>query len=185
MQDRTGNLVPEIEGHGLQAVPAAQLNSLADVNAEGYTNNVGFYRAVFTVLPPKTALGAPPPANLQALDIGKIKLSVPEPLLNQTVYVSALISSGDDYSASATAMFYDGDPDASGKLFDIEAVPYLGAHDSAVVRVPYHVQSCGVHTLFIVTGKGTAYESVRRSAPVRVSCGADLLRQPELSLSDR
>jgi hypothetical protein len=74
MQDANGNLVPEIQGHGLTSVPG-QLTSLADVPVEmatdtqrnpvSYSNNVGLYHVSFSVLPPpnELALAALPPSN--------------------------------------------------------------------------------------------------------------------------
>ena len=69
MQDASGNLVQEIPGHGLAYIPGA-LTALSEVpieraidtkgNLASYSNNVGFYPAIFSVLAPDD-LGAPAP----------------------------------------------------------------------------------------------------------------------------
>ena len=45
-----GKLLQEIPGHGLASMPTGTFNSLADVPIEPYSNNLGYYNQVFTVL---------------------------------------------------------------------------------------------------------------------------------------
>src|SRR5262249_36252170 len=50
---------------------------------------------------------------------------------------------------NVTVLFYDGDPEQGGKLFDMEQIPHIEANESFVTRVPYHTEVCGAHQLFV------------------------------------
>jgi hypothetical protein len=177
MEDAKGSLVPEMPGHGLTAIPGT-LKSIADVAEECqsdgncYSNNLGVYRQPFHIFPSTTLLGTPGPLPATSVDIGKVDLSAREITPKQTIVVSAtLLASGAD-AADITVNLYDGDPQESGRLFDVEKIPHIGQGDPYRLETLYRTNSCGVHQLFAVVNAGLKSEVVRRAPPVRVSCGA-------------
>jgi hypothetical protein len=87
------------------------------------------------------------------------------------VSVSATLQAGSMDASGLTVRFYDGDPNAGGRMFNAERVPYITANGAFTVGAPYRAATCGTHQLFLVVNKGTASEVVRRSDPVRVACG--------------
>jgi hypothetical protein len=167
MEDGNGKLVSEIDGHGLKSIPGA-LKSLAGVEAEDYSNNVGFYNSVFHVFP-KESISEPPPGPT-TINLGKIDLSARTTVPGQSVEVSVLLSTEDTNARAVTAVFYDGDPEASGKVFGVERAPAVWAEHAYLAKALFRPQSCGVHKLFVVIDKDTPGEMLRRAAPLRVSC---------------
>ncbi len=144
-----GALVPEINSHGLTAIPGTKLNSLADVPIETYSNNLGFYNQVFELTtPPSNTVVASEPVE-RTLTIEATELSKDIPLRNEIVTVRATHRAAGDHLDSVLALFYDGDPEADGKLFDMELIPRVPAGDVFVTPVPYRPRECGSHTLFI------------------------------------
>jgi len=176
MEDSSGNLVPELSGHGLKAVPGT-LRSIADVQTEEYSNNVGFYNSEFYVFPSEPALNAGSLDGEPAtIDIGKVQLSATRALAGQVIDVSAPLSAIGNSASGVTAVFYDGDPQNGGTAFGLERSPYIAQGGTYQVLAPYHTYSCGTHQLFIVMGQGTPGEIVRRAPPVRIDCASDFLK---------
>jgi hypothetical protein len=179
MDDGNGKMVPEIESHGLRSIPGT-LTSLADIQPETYSNNVGFYKYVFHVFPPASSAAAltaslddqPPEVGAEPVpvDIGKVRVSAHRVAPGQTVEVSALLSGANGRESHGTAVFYDGNPHAGGKAFDAERVSHIAAGSSHLVKTLYRPDTCGVHKLYVVVGKGTSTEVSRRSWPVWVPC---------------
>ncbi len=167
MEDENGKLVPEIAGHGLQTIPAT-LKSIGDVAAEAYSNNVGFYKFIFHVFGKEEI----EQSVTSSINLGKVEVASGPVAPNQPIKVSAMLSSVDESADGVTALFYDGDPHEGGKVFGAEFAPYIGAGHEYLAEALYEPETCGVHELFVVIGKDTPSEIVRRSAPVRVSCGS-------------
>jgi hypothetical protein len=65
-------------------------------------------------------------------------------------------------------VFYDGDPHAGGKAFDVERASRIAAGSSHLVKTLYRPTACGVHRLYVIVGKGTSTEASNRSWPVWV-----------------
>ena len=178
MEDSSGNLVPELSGHGLKAVPGT-LKSIADIETETekYSNNVGFYNSEFYVFPSEPALNA---GSLEgepaAINVGKIQLTATRALAGQVIDVSALLSATGNSASGLTAVFYDGDPQNGGTAFGLERSPYIAQDGTYQVLASYRAHTCGTHQLFIVVGQGTPGEIVRRAPPVRIDCVSDFLR---------
>lgn len=183
MQDGNEHLVPDLEGHGLTSIPE-NVASLADVQEEAYSNNVGFYDSKIYVLPPgdtSAGLGSESSSNpgdghkpaRTAVNIGKIGVSgTPTIAPGPAVKVSATLRAGSVPADTTTVWFYDGDPNAGGKEFSAERVPYIPADGTFMVGAPYRAQTCGKHDLFIVVNQGTASEVVRRASPVHIPCAS-------------
>lgn len=139
MEDSSGQLLPEIAGHGLKSIPGI-LKSLADVDTETYSNNVGFYKYVFHVNGP-ASIGASQSDALTAINVAKLQQSSNQAVVGQTIEVSALLSTPDGASSSATVVFYDGDPHAGGKAFEVERAPYISPEHKYQAKVLYNVSS--------------------------------------------
>ncbi|HZQ51182.1 MAG TPA: DVUA0089 family protein [Bryobacteraceae bacterium] len=170
IEDSSGNLVPEIGGHGLTSIPGT-LQSLADVPTETYSNNVGFYNGGFYVLPPQSDLNASSAGSEPAaIDIGKVQLSTSRTLAGQTIAVSALLSASGNSASGVTAVFYDGDPHNGGRAFGLERSPYIAQDDTYEVLAPYIADRCGVHELFVAVDLNTTHEVLRRAHPVKIDC---------------
>jgi hypothetical protein len=198
MQDKnTGQLVAEMPGHGLTAIPGT-LTSVADVPEEiqsgsncpgattqeptcSYSNNVGMYQQVFYLAPSHSDTtcqfqspvpGPPPVPGTGSLDIGKVQLSAGEITPAAHVTISAtLLTHGVD-SSGVSASFYDGDPQQGGRLFNTELVPHIAQNDPYTLQTLYRTNTCGVHQLFVVVNQGRPSEVVRRAPPLRVACTA-------------
>ncbi|MEM7022277.1 MAG: hypothetical protein AAF637_06740 [Pseudomonadota bacterium] len=151
-----GELVAEPEGHGLTAIPDADLNSLADVPVEPYSNNHGFYNQLITLIPPSdgaataalavdaSAAGAKSAKlQLRKLRVKNQRRRGGEPMIvlvklesNQTV---------DDVAVN----FYDGNPQKDGILFDAEMIPHIAADQPFTVVVPYRRTDCASRRLYV------------------------------------
>ena len=170
MQGPDGTIVQEMPGHGLKAIPGT-LNSLADVQTEDYSNNVGIYKVAFPVLPSSgSGLQAPPSNGPVAVNIGKIGFSATPVAVNQPVEVYAPVSTDENTDQGVTTQFYEGDPKAGGEMFDVERLAYLDGGKTYEETVIYRARSCGTHELFVVVNKGLPNEVVRRAEPVRIPC---------------
>jgi hypothetical protein len=170
MQDSSGKLVPELGSHGLRTIPGV-LKSLADVQTEDYSNNVGFYNAEFYVFPSDPAFeeallhGEP-----GTIDVGKIQTSADSAMRGQIIDVSTMLSATNNGASGVTAVFYDGDPHAGGTAFGMERSPYVAQNGTYQVKAPFQGTACGTHQLFVVLGKDTPNEVLRRASPVRIVC---------------
>jgi predicted metal-dependent enzyme (double-stranded beta helix superfamily) len=143
---------------------------------EAYSNNVGFYRSAFYVFPSATAPVpvAPPSRGHRALNMGDLMLSAHHVKRGERIDVATNLHVGaSPIPGGTTVIFYDGDPAAKGKAFDVERVAHLRAGDTHRVAVPFRSDRCGMHRLFAIEGKGTAFEVIRKSGPVMVECHHD------------
>jgi hypothetical protein len=195
MQDGSGNLISEMPGHGLTAVPPAgtpnsagettlqfsgtqaapgvvQFEECQPPDQEGdvncYSNNIGFYRQFFYINPPTLLGGSPGPKG--TVDIGKIDVSANQITPRDTDTLSATLSVSGAAVSGVSVNFYDGDPEKGGRLFDVEQVPHIAADAQYLVQTTYKSNACGVHQLFAVVNKGKPSQVVRRAHPVRVDC---------------
>ncbi|MDT3776685.1 VCBS repeat-containing protein [Nitrospira sp. MA-1] len=167
-EDGSGG-VPELADHGLTSIPPTDVNSLADIPVQTYSNNLGFYNQVFSVVA-KTAPspGAEPTsktlktASANAEKDGAPVTQVP---INDRVQVRA------DYHVPGAdlddvlVLFYDGDPAQGAQLFDMENVPRIPADSDFVTRVPFQPRKCGLHTLFVkaIPADGTALPATQQA----------------------
>jgi hypothetical protein len=154
MEDSNGQKVAEIQDHGLKAIPNSSpdhpLPSLAEVPIETYSNNLGYYNQVFYVGPPAGALQAP--VGSRRLDLDTQWEQLPKGVALQADQVLTIGASHRAVGAdldNVMVLFYDGDPEQGGKLFDMERIPHIDANENFVTRVPYHTGVCGAHQLFV------------------------------------
>jgi predicted GNAT family acetyltransferase len=167
--------VPEIEGHGLTKI-LGDLKSLAGVEAETYSNNVGFYNSVFYVFPEQTVAEATNRDGEPAtIDIAKTQVSEKRVLQGQTVDISAQVLAENNSASGVTALFYDGDPHAGGNVFGLERIPYIAQDGTYQVEAPYRAAACGKHELFIAVHEGTPDEVLSRIGKIKVDCAYHLV----------
>lgn len=151
--DSNGNLVAEVPGHGLTAVPPAnvQYNSLADVPIEIYSNNLGFFNQTFDILPAvsATAVGQAAPVSKQ-LQIGKVTARNNDAVTRYvpTAIIAPHIVLGDHIDAVVT-QYYDGDPKKGGTLFDTQLLPRVGPDVPYIDNARFTPKTCGTHQIFV------------------------------------
>ncbi len=192
MEDNQGNMLSEVPGHGLTAKPGSDATSFEEIagldqmvknplkqsatdpDMTSFSNNVGFYRGPFQVLPKGfTAVPAPPgtpPITLEKVDVSGNKVT-PE----GSVIASATLRGGAVALFDVQVNFYDGDPSAGGNIFDTERVAYLPAFGTRLVNVRFNPQFCGSHRVFAVVAPGKAYTTSGQAAQtVQQDCPAPL-----------
>jgi hypothetical protein len=147
IKDANGNLVPEMTGHGLTSVPPA-LNHISDATQylQPESNNIGFYKSLFYVKPPSAPATVDP--TQAGLTMDTVEVSASRVLLGQEVTISGLVHSQGEIDGMSI-MFFDGDPNKGGKLFDVDGIPHIRASDSHLAKTVYHADSCGEHKLFL------------------------------------
>jgi hypothetical protein len=138
---------PEMEDHGLTAIPGANLTQIYQVKTEAYSNNVGMYpvHQPFFLLP-KGAPGAAAPgtASLQRLSLStnaKIQLG------RRTKVVATVQSTGAP-ARSVNIAYYDGDPGKHGKMFDVQTISYMDPGVPYYHRSFFTPDTCGVHNVY-------------------------------------
>jgi len=172
-EDASGNVISELPGHNLGTgfelgtsydyitdVPLEQSTLTSSDGStsktESFTNNVGMFKMLFSIVPPDTSgtltAGAiRPRPGLLSLD--RMAVSSDKTVLGQPVVVSAQVVESGESAPGATVVFSDGDPNNGGKAFDAEWLPTIRAHDRHFVSVNYHPESCGPHAIYAnVTG---------------------------------
>jgi len=180
-QNSDGSLMQESTGHGLSALPGT-LNSFADAVAleevfsggPSYSNNIGFYNAPLAVLPAPSGVPAAEPPGVDPstikLTLGKVKVSKKSTKASKPITVSTLIKAGKRPVNEFMVDFYDGDPSAGGRLFDVERVPFIKAKGSYRVKVNFRSNICGRRNIHIKAADGRPYAVTRRSQRVKIQC---------------
>lgn len=150
LKDAQGNPLAEMPGHGLTGVPPTVSGIAEAVTwAEPYSNNLGMYKSLFYIAPQNGQPNAP--VGLGDLSIERVTVAPRRALLNEKVSVTAMLRAGDQALDGVSVKFYDGNPDAGGKLFDVERVSHIRANEAHQVRVPLRPATCGRHTLYVKT----------------------------------
>jgi hypothetical protein len=140
--------VAEIQDHGLDKIPDSHLNSLADVPIETYSNNLGFYNQVFHVGSIAGALQAP----ARSRHLNSRWENLPKGGALRAHHLHTMQASHHAVGAAldnVMVLFYDGDPEQGGQLFDMELIPHIEANESFVTSVPFLSGVCGTHQLFV------------------------------------
>jgi hypothetical protein len=170
MQSPDGQLVAEIAGHGLKAIPGT-LSSIADVETEKYSNNVGFYNSEFYVFSRDAVeAGSSPDEEPAIIEMDALQLSDCRAGRGQVIDVSTVLTAETSSASGLTAIFYDGNPNAGGKAFGLERAPFIAANGQYKVEAPYYANACGTHEVFVVVHEGAPNEVLRKSS-LTVDCG--------------
>jgi hypothetical protein len=146
-----------------------------------YSNNVGLYKHAFHIICPSMGcatnllaaqeIGVKPKTSAPAaFQLGPVLVSSHRVARGERVKVSTKVDAGKDDVPGTTLLFYDGDPQDGGRVFDVERLAYVHAHDHHAARVTFRSNECGSHKLFVVAGKATSFEQVRSSGTVVVDC---------------
>jgi hypothetical protein len=141
-----GELVGEIAGHGLSSLPTQPFTSPAQVQVQTYSNNLGFYNQVFTIFAPGAPAKSPKKSLLTVSDVRLRPGSTSLRDLPVTIMTNHRSSNNDIHSV--LTLYYDGDPEGKGTLFDtqiIDRVPSSGLMDTA----RFTPSTCGVHNIFV------------------------------------
>jgi hypothetical protein len=153
MEDSDGNLVPEMQGHGLLANPAnATIDTLGDVPVEPYSNNAGTFKQVIYIQEP-TAAGLPAAHPVSkaapALTITTAAMDAPADIAFGKQLVSVTVQSGSEPITSLQLLYYEGDPQRGGRLFDWELIPYIAPGEQYVNRAIYTPAACGTRSIYV------------------------------------
>jgi hypothetical protein len=157
MEDPSGALTPELEGHGLTGNPRAlSFAKITEVPTEAYSNNVGLYgyNTPFFIAAPTSPLGKVPSTG--DLTIDRIDVPLSPILLDTKTKVSVVLRTGATPLGTLLVLFYDGDPREGGRPFDVQQIPAIPANSTYVSRVFFRPQTEGDHTVFVVAAPGTA-----------------------------
>ena len=178
-EDGQGNLMPELEGHGLTANPrSSSFTQITQVPTEDYSNNVGLYGTYtpFFVAPKQQPLAearaTPGQLVLAGIEVesdlgrgrsrGRGHRPPEEELLleqRNTVTVEVQNTAGTPLVA-VPVVFYDGDPQQGGRVFDVQRIPRLRANASHALRTFFIPTTCGDHTLVVRAGHLSAPHDV-------------------------
>lgn len=180
VEDGSGSMVAEIDGHGLSAKPG-NLATIGDVPLEEvmldgqsktFSNNVGYLHSKFYIAQ-ESPQPLPPPGE-PVLEILNAQVTPAESAPGGRVIVSADILSE---SAPAEAVHVRLYPDAAAwqayqndaslphpQPFDVEMLPFIDINETDRIEVPYSASSCGTQEILIVARAGIQTEAVTATA---------------------
>ncbi len=170
-----GQLVQEIDGHGLDQRPPDVITDMKTVPVEmrtsmsgaqvTYSNNLGFYRSFLAILPSQNELqSALATTDKTALRLTSVVLSAASVARNQRIEISTTLRAQQGAVPGAIVHFYDGHPDDNGTLIHSEYVPWIKAGETLRLSIPYTVRTPGLRRIWALVNKGTPHESARSSA---------------------
>ncbi|MGH9845656.1 MAG: hypothetical protein ACREEM_43665, partial [Blastocatellia bacterium] len=192
MEDANGNLVQEVASHGLTGIPTSSATATPTftavtaleqlvanplkVNADdpaqiSFSNNIGFYKSVFNILPKPTA--APVAASAAATTVGveSVKVSGAAVKPGQSAAATVTLRGGAQELMGLTVYFYDGDPASGGRLVDAERVARLRAGSRQAANILFRPKECGSHQLFVrVVKSGEVIATGRAAQAVQLDC---------------
>jgi hypothetical protein len=145
--ENNGKLVSEISGHGLQSLPSTPFQSIGAVPVETYSNNLGYYNQVFTVLGPASLGAQKGPALLTLENIHPrtgVKVRRDHPVTIEATHRST----GSDVRSILT-LYYDGNPDQGGTLFDMQSIDRVPGGRTYVDTASFTPSTCGVHHIYV------------------------------------
>jgi hypothetical protein len=159
-EDSNG-VIAEVADHGVTftapADPAmAGWTSFIAVPVETYSNNVGFYGQLFTLVEePVTAevsaVSLDDEVALEVLGLEIFGIDVfPEIALRHRLNTvrASLQATGGNVKHIVTR-FSDGDPEVQGNVFDINIIPRIVSDMVVNTSAPYQPDSCGVHEIIV------------------------------------
>ncbi|MEM7227061.1 MAG: hypothetical protein AAF495_29100 [Pseudomonadota bacterium] len=155
IEDSTGDLVADYQDHGLAKKPSGSFTGIGQVALEPISNNVGFWDQEIYICPKgaqcTTAAASPAPG---ALSLDAVSLSADQVNTFESVDVSAHLSTGNEGVGGILLLFFDGDPEAGGALFEVEHLPFIPAGGSYLSRVRYQAPVEGPRDIHVVARSG-------------------------------
>jgi hypothetical protein len=145
MQNSQGQLVAEMPGRGLAAIPPA-LDGIgaATPYLQSFSNNIGFYKSLFYVAPQVSIASVD--AREAQVTLTSVTASAPRVFLGDKVVVSGLVTAEANVDA-LVVLVRDGTATDRGKLVDVEQVSHVRAGGSHLVKSVYRPETCGTHVL--------------------------------------
>ncbi len=144
--------------------------SLADVPIDIYSNNLGYYNQVFTVLG-NTATSSPGKAAIKPIlvvsNVGARNGS--KTLRDEATPILANLRSTST-NIAANVYYYDGNPNNGGQLFDTQRVGQIPSGKGYTDKANFTPKTCGVHQIFVqAIPLNGSISTARSSASVRVT----------------
>ena len=165
-EDPAGKLGAEVADHGLTAIPGTW-SQISKVKTEAHSNNVGLYGAHTPLYIDSADNAAASGQNAFA----KVAQTAPEAAAsivlesiadtpehvsaNARVTVSASLHNLSNEMGSQVIAFYDGDPAAGTKPFEVQDVPIVPPGEVYSVSASFRPKTPGVHTLYAVADPAT------------------------------
>lgn len=151
-----------------------------------FTNNTGFYKQLFYVVPEDISLpagarvamfntddGSDADENSLCtdgeLDVDDVHFSSSTIHLGDEVEVMATIISFDENTEGLFVSVVDGNPEDGGEPLAMELIPYIQEGQAAGVRTKFRPSECGIHEVFVTAGLGKQTE-VQASGLLEVLC---------------
>jgi hypothetical protein len=200
MQDASGNMVTELPGKGLTAIPGdsttptfLDLTNLEptttnswkenedDPATTSFSNNIGFYKLPFFIRAKDAQATRVSVENyipsirrsLDAVSINNLDVRQPSIWLGQSSEVHATLRNRaeKEHVEGLSVYFYDGDPARGGRLFDIERLAHIRAGADHKVKARFTPRECGMHQVFVkVSRSGIEGATGRGATQLRVRC---------------
>ncbi len=175
VEDGSGNMVEELQGHGLSAKPGT-LQSIGDVPLEmvmvggqekTFSNNVGYLHRKFHIVEESLTAIAGGDPRLEIIG-AKVTPDISQP--GERVIVSAhILSEGAPadgvhvqlYPDAAAWEAYQQDPSLPApRPFDVEMLPHIDVGRTDQLSVPYRSLTCGTQEILITARSGVLGEQV-------------------------
>ncbi|MDQ2844359.1 MAG: hypothetical protein M3Y72_25610 [Acidobacteriota bacterium] len=165
-EDAAGKLGAEVADHGFTATPG-NWSQISEVKTEAHSNNVGLYGA-HTPLYIDSADNASASGQNAAAKIAQTAPQASASIVlesiadtpghvaaNAKVTVSATLHNLGSEMGSQVIAFYDGDPAAGTKPFEVQDVPIIPPGEVYSVSASFRPEAPGVHTLYAVADPET------------------------------
>ena len=147
MEDTSGNLIPEMPGHGLKTNPhPLTFQQIGQVPVEAYSNNVGMYgvNAPFFIFPAGAGSERTSKGSLSSVTLQTRK----KLLLEERAKVTMQLRADEVALNSVVLTYYDGDPRKGGKPFDVQRIAHMDPGVTYTHRAFFRPEACGVHELY-------------------------------------
>ncbi len=165
-ENPAGQKGDEVADHGLLSIPG-NWSQISDVRTEAHSNNVGLYGAhtPFYIATSESAATNGPapfaraaqiaPESSSSIVLESMTGTAEHMAKNTKVTVSATLHNLSAQAASQVIAFYDGDPSAGTKPFEVQDIPIIPAGDVYTVNASFRPETPGVHSLYAVADPGT------------------------------
>jgi hypothetical protein len=160
-EDANGNMIQELEQHGLESKPPAGCSdtSILDMPMEFYSNNVGFYDQPFYIKPAALLAAAPlrlataaPPQPFSIVSVTASSIDKQRPYAGEQWQLEALLDAGDEDAISVYLVHSGTGP--GGSLTLTGMIPFIGAGQRFADRIPFRPVFCGPHTANVTARPG-------------------------------
>jgi len=176
INSKSSQIVPEPAGHGFSTAPPAvgSFHDPSQVPIEQYSNNLGIYSQVISIIGASATPTAATPALKVAattpaakkLTLGKVTTSTTGPILRyrSTNILAPHIVTGDHVDSIFT-QYFDGDPANGGNVFDTQHVSHVVGTGQYVDRAMFRPRTCGEHEIYVraVPMDGTAITAMAKA----------------------